>query len=149
MEHVVFKTIEGVPNEEVLKDLIFLYTSVFDSAQIDFFKERLFSKEDVIIVVAYIEQNPIAFKIGYQYNENTFYSWVGGVLRAQRKKGVGQYLMNVQHTIAKEKGYTKVRTKSMNSFKPMMILNLQNKFNIIMVYTNSVGQTKIVFEKEL
>jgi len=37
----------------------------------------------------------------------------------------------------------------MNSFKPMMILNLKNGFDIVSVYTNVTNQTKIVFEKEL
>ena len=37
----------------------------------------------------------------------------------------------------------------MNRFKPMMILNLKNGFSITKVYTNTKGQTKIVFEKQL
>ena len=49
----------------------------------------------------------------------------------------------------KEKGYQRIRTKSMNRFKPMMILNLKNGFDIVQVYTNDSGQTKIVFEKDL
>jgi len=37
----------------------------------------------------------------------------------------------------------------MNRFKSMMILNLKNGFDIKSVYTNEVGQTKVVFEKTL
>lgn len=37
----------------------------------------------------------------------------------------------------------------MNAYKPMMISNLKNGFNIINVHTNAKGQTKIVFEKLL
>jgi hypothetical protein len=37
----------------------------------------------------------------------------------------------------------------MNRFKPMMILNLKNGFDIVQVYTNDSGQTKVVFEKTL
>jgi len=37
----------------------------------------------------------------------------------------------------------------MNTFKPMMILNLKNGFDIVNIYTNTKGQTKIVFEKNI
>jgi len=42
-----------------------------------------------------------------------------------------------------------MRTKSMNRFKPMMILNMKSGFDITNIYTNDVGQTKIIFEKDL
>ena len=57
--------------------------------------------------------------------------------------------MELQHEVAKKKGYEKVRTKSMNRFKSMIILNLKNGFDIQQVYTNDSDQTKIIFEKEL
>ena len=37
----------------------------------------------------------------------------------------------------------------MNQYKPMMILNLKRGFDIVDIYTNTKGQTKIIFEKEL
>ncbi|MFT5215061.1 MAG: hypothetical protein ACI83H_000168 [Glaciecola sp.] len=37
----------------------------------------------------------------------------------------------------------------MNTYKPMMILNLKNGFDITKIYTNTKGQTKIIFEKDL
>ena len=37
----------------------------------------------------------------------------------------------------------------MNQYKPMLILNIKNGFDIVQIYTNDSGQTKIVFEKEL
>jgi hypothetical protein len=55
----------------------------------------------------------------------------------------------MQEQWAKKNGFLKIRTKSMNQFKPMLILNLKNNFNIKSVYTNKLNQTKIVFEKEL
>ena len=149
MEHVIYKTIVGIPDKEVLADVIFLYTSLFESAQLEFFKERIFNKENLLILVAYQHTTPVGFKIGYRYNETTFYSWIGGVLKAYRKNKIGQKLMSLQHQIVKEKGFTRVRTKSMNTYKPMMILNLLQGFDIIKVYTNEVNQTKIVFEKDL
>ncbi len=37
----------------------------------------------------------------------------------------------------------------MNRFKPMMIMNLKEGFDIKQVYTNDKGQTKIIFEKAI
>lgn len=144
-----YQTIEGTPEPLVLVDLLHVYACLFEDAKLDFFVERLQTKEDVIINLCYADSDLIAFKLGYRYNENTLYSWVGGVLPPFRKQGIAQQLMKLQHVKARAKGYQKVRTKSMNRFKPMMILNLKNGFEIVQVYTNDSQQTKIIFEKQL
>ncbi len=141
--------IEGIPKDTILKELLHLYETIFDDAKLDFFIDRITSKTDVIIVLTYFENSPVGFKIGYRYNETTFYSWVGGVLSDLRRKGIAQELAKKQEELVKEKGYKKLRTKSMNRFKPMLILNIKNGFDIVQVYTNTSGQQKIVFEKDL
>ena len=141
--------VEGIPKDTILKELLHLYETIFDDAKLDFFIDRITSKTDVIIVLTYFENSPVGFKIGYRYNETTFYSWVGGVLTDFRRKGIAQKLAKKQEELIKEKGYKKLRTKSMNRFKPMLILNIKNGFDIVQVYTNTSGQQKIVFEKEI
>ena len=141
--------IEGIPEDTVLKVLLDLYMVVFDDAITDFFIKRIETKEDIISIIAYNEREVVGFKIGYKYNETTFYSWIGGVLPNYRKRGIGKKLAEKQENIVKEKGYIKLRTKSMNRFKPMILMNVKNGFDIIQVYTNEKGQQKIVFEKEI
>ncbi|AUC16657.1 hypothetical protein BTO06_16545 [Tenacibaculum sp. SZ-18] len=148
-QNIKIKTIHGAPSKEVLDDLLMLYTLVFEDAIVDFFMERISTKEDVVSIIAYKNEVPVGFKIGYRYNESTFYSWVGGVLLNHRKKGIAKKLAASQESIAKEKRFTRLRTKSMNRFKPMLILNLKNGFDIVQVYINEKGQQKIVFEKEI
>ena len=144
-----FQLIEGIPNSSQLEILISLYETIFEDARVDFFKERIKNKENVLSIIAFKEQEPIGFKLGYKYDENTMYSWVGGVLESYRKQGVAKQLSKFQEQWAKNKGYLKLRTKSMNRFKPMLILNLKNGFDIKQVYTNNSGQTKIIFEKDI
>ena len=144
-----YHNIESVSNAKILKELLELYGELFDDANLEFFKDRLQSKSDQILNLCYKSEVLVGFKIGYRYNPTTFYSWIGGVAKHERNKGIGQKLLNLQHKMAIEKGYQKIRTKSMNRFKPMIILNLKNGFDIVQVYRNSSGQTKIVFEKEL
>ncbi|WP_420551936.1 GNAT family N-acetyltransferase [Tenacibaculum aiptasiae] len=148
-QNLFFKQIDGIPDKKGLEELLTLYTSVFNDAITDFFLERIQTKEKVFSIIAYYNNNPVGFKIGYQYNSNTFYSWVGGVLPQYRKKGIASNLAKLQESWALQNDFKKLRTKSMNKFKPMLILNLKNGFDIIQVYTNEKGQTKIVFEKSI
>ena len=146
---ITYKLVFGNSDEALLPQLLKIYTSVFKDADVDFFKGRFNNHPKITSVLAYDNQELIGFKSGYPYNDDTFYSWVGGVLPGYRKKGIASRLAEHQELAAKSQGFRKMRTKSMNRFKPMMILNLKRGFNIIKVYTNAKGQTKIIFEKEL
>jgi predicted GNAT superfamily acetyltransferase len=146
---ISYQTLLGIPAPTIIDQLVCVYSELFEDAKVDFFLARIHSQQDLITNLCYDDSQLIGFKLGYQYDQTTFYSWVGGVLPEFRKQGVAQKLMQLQHASAKEKGYQKVRTKSMNRFKPMMILNLKHGFDIVQVYTNDSQQTKIVFEKNL
>ena len=148
-DKLTYHTIEGQPSKELLDEILEVYKSIFDDNKLDFFKSRIHKKEGVLIILCYNSDMLVGFKIGYRYNETTFYSWVGGVLLSYRQKGIAKHLAKLQEENVTTKRYSKMRTKSMNRFKPMMILNLKNGFNIVQVYTNDIGQTKVVFEKEL
>lgn len=148
-DEIKYESIQGFPDERMLKMLIQLYEDLFSDAKREFFKDRLKQKKDVFIVIASMSDQLIGFKLGYLYNDDTFYSWVGGVLEAFRKQGIAMRLAQIQEDYVKQKGYSKLRTKSMNKFKAMMAMNLKRGFDITSVYTNQSGQTKIVFEKDL
>lgn len=148
-DRFTFKIVEGAPSKDLLDNILVVYKSIFDDYKLDFFKNRIHQKEDLLTILCYLQNQIVGFKIGYRYNNTTFYSWVGGVLPEQRNKGIAKHLAQLQEQKVKDKGYEKIRTKSLNRFKPMMILNLKNGFDIKTMYTNDVGQTKIVFEKSL
>lgn len=139
--------ITGVPNDHQLDAVVTLYQILFKDAQVDFFIDRIKSKEALLSILAYCEAQVVGFKTGYRYNNTTFYSWVGGVHPLHRKQGIATKLAQLQESWVRENKFKKIRTKSMNRYKPMMILNLKNGFNIIDIYTNDVGQTKLIFEK--
>ena len=144
-----YTVIKGQPSAEMLDEILVVYKAIFEDYKLEFFTSRIHEKEDLLIILCHSKDKLVGFKIGYKYNDNTFYSWVGGILPEYRRRGIAKKLAGKQEEIIKEKGYKKLRTKSMNSFKPMMILNLKNGFDVIQVYTNDSGQTKIVFEKVL
>lgn len=138
-----------MPLEENLKVMTDLYSKIFKDADLEFFRERCESQPRLLSVLAYSDGFLVGFKMGYSYSETVFYSWIGGVLAEYRNQGIGNQLARDQEQWARDKGFTALRTKSMNRFKAMMALNLKNGFDITNIYTNSRGQTKIVFEKEL
>jgi len=147
--NISYNTIEGITSEKLYHELTKLYYSLCENADLKFFKYRINQQLKALYVLAYNGKVLIGFKIGYPYNDLTFYSWVGGVHTKFRKQGIAKQLAKIQEDYAKNKGFTKLRTKSMNQFKPMMILNLKNGFDITKIYTNTKGQTKIVFEKSI
>ena len=101
-------------------------------------------------VVHYAEENErlIAFKIAYATRSRRLYSWLGGVLPDQRRRGLGKALMEFQHGWAKERGYLNVETGTIRNNVPMMMLNLRCGFEIIGTYARA-GKTRVLLAKKL
>ena len=147
--NISYNIFEGDLSNNLFTELLHLYNQLFEDADLEFFKTRFTTHANICSVLAFKKTQLIGFKIGYPVENNTFYSWIGGVNSEFRNIGIGKQLVTLQENFAIEKGFSVLKTKSMNRFKPMMILNLKNGFNITKVYTNTKGQTKIVFEKQL
>ncbi len=146
---MVYQTFEGFPDNDIHQRMIHLYSELFEDADLDFFKQRIKEHSKLLSVLVYHNDQLIGFKVGYPYDEETFYSWIGGVLPNHRQQGIGTKMANIQEDFIRNNGFKKLRTKSMNTYKAMMVLNLKNGFDITKLYTNTKGQTKIVFEKLL
>ncbi len=107
-------------------------------------------KKGLLSHIAYDGDQPIAFKMGYLLKNDTFYSWLGGVLPTYRKKGIGQKLTQLQHQSVHDMGLSKIRTTCRNRFPEMLIHNIKNGFKIIGVtYQADEKDISITFEKTL
>ena len=51
-----------------------------------------FEREDLLLLLAYLGDDPVGFKIGYKESRHTFYSAKGGVLKAFRRRGISRRL---------------------------------------------------------
>jgi len=91
--------------------------------------ERLSGKRSLILI-AEEEGHLLGFKIGYQLDDETFYSWFGGVSPLARNKGVAQKQLDVQEQWVKEQGYKQLKVKSRNQFPAMLRLLLRNSYLI-------------------
>ena len=144
---VEYQLFESLPHHEVLDGVIQLHQIIFRTRE-DLIS-KMASKGPLVVMTAMADQKVIGYKIGYELNSKIFYSWLGGVDPNYRNLGIASTLMEKQHNYLKEKGYKIVRTKTMNRWRNMLLLNIKNGFNIIETYIDEKGQHKIILEKNL
>ncbi|MET3727166.1 GNAT superfamily N-acetyltransferase [Fictibacillus halophilus] len=145
MEYILF---EGVPEEETLKRILQLHEVIFGSSNADLLVNMKL-KHRLTIFTAIHHKKVVGYKMGYEIDRSTYYSWLGGVDPAYRVQGIASKLLNKQHEYLKAKGYSVVRTKTMNKWRGMLLLNIKNGFDVMETYTNKEGLHKIVLEKNL
>jgi len=104
-----------------------------------------------LILTAYDDHNPIAFKIGYQrHPDGSFYSWMGGVLLNYRRKGIANNLADHQETWAKKNGYNSIRMQTREKHKAMLALAINRGFQITnRIEKTSSSNTRIWMNKPL
>ena len=146
---ITFEEIEGIPNPQVLEKIAEFYQSIFAETDVAKFHNRINSAEKLYTVLALSDDEIVGFKLGYQIDSHIFYSWLGGVNPQFRKLGIAQELMNRQHDWCKQNNFQIVQTKTKNSFKPMLVLNIKNGFDIVELQRNEQDEIKIVLEKKL
>lgn len=111
--------------------------------------ERLSGKKNLILVA---EEAGVllGFKIGYELDQQTFYSWFGGVSPLARNKGVAQSQLDVQEQWAQQQGYKQLKVKSRNQFPAMLRLLLRNGYQIEKLEEKEdINENRIHFLKQL
>ena len=130
------------------KTYLVIHGGVFDSEEE--YISRL--KKDIyqIILIAYEDNIPVGFKVGYELDKETFYSWMGGVLPKYRRNHVAKSLMKKQEELVISKDYKKIRVKSRNYFPNMLRFLISSNYLIIdYIDKGDVMENKILFEKKL
>lgn len=115
-----------------LQEVIAVVESIDEFVQgetIESLQLRLQGKKQLILV-AEEEGTLLGFKIGYQLDDDTFYSWFGGVSPIARNKGVAQALLNEQERWVESQQYQFLKVKSRNQFPAMLRLLLRNGYAI-------------------
>lgn len=128
--------------------LLALAHEVFAPFEEGRFREELQSKK-VHLLIAKDGETLVGFKLGYEESPQIFYSWLGAVHPEWRGRGVGKALMKAQHEWALKQGYQRLKTKTLNRWKDMLLLNIRSGFEIVGTETRANGELKLILEKAL
>ena len=104
-----------------------------------------------LVLIGYYQEQAVGFKAGYSRgDEGYFYSWMGGVLPAFRKKGLAKILAQSQEQWARDQGFQTIWFKTRNQNREMLHFALSNGFNITEVQPKAnIDHYRIILEKSL
>lgn len=98
-----------------------------------YYAEKLSGKKHLILV-AQVNSTLLGCKLGYdRYNDDSFYSWLGGVIPSNRKQGIAKLLSQAQEAWIKRAGYKTIKFKTLNRHKAMLHFSINNGFDIVNV----------------
>lgn len=113
--------------------------------------EKRYQDKKKLIIVAYYENVPIGYIIGYDRdNDGSFYCWMAGVDNNYRRLGALTTLMNYQMNWAKNKGYNKLKIRTRNNRREMLSFLVKNDFNFVSVeQRDDITENRINLEHSL
>jgi GNAT superfamily N-acetyltransferase len=119
------------------------------------FEERrvinTFDRDDLMMLLAYVDEKPVGFKIGYRESRFVFYSAKGGVMPEVRRMGVARRMLYYMMSRARQKGYVRFSYDTFPNRNPgMTVLGLKEGFRVVKADFNSVYKDyRLRFEKKL
>ena len=119
-----------------------------------FGEERIintFDREDLMILVAYVDETEVGFKIGYRENRFLFYSAKGGVLSDYRGYGVARRLLEEMCMRARDWGYRRMAYDTFpNMHVGMTVLGLREGFRVVKAdFNTAYNDFRLRLEKTL
>jgi GNAT superfamily N-acetyltransferase len=119
-----------------------------------FDEERIintFDRDDLLMLLASLGDEPVGFKIGYKESRDTFYSAKGGVLAGYRRQGISRRLLYAMIDRIHDKGYRILAFDTFPNIHPgMTILGLVEGFRVTRAdYNPTYKDFRLRFEKRL
>ena len=148
---VAVPDIPGLTIREIRQEDI---SSIREMNRIIFKEERIintFDRDDLLILEALLDGDPIGFKIGYRESRHTFYSAKGGVMPPFRRRGIAVALLSEMMRIVGERGFRRLAFDTFPNLHPgMTILALEQGFQLTKSDFNSAyREYRLRFEKRL
>jgi GNAT superfamily N-acetyltransferase len=113
------------------------------------FQQRLNEKQQLLEILAQQNGNTVGFKIGYEKYRGVFFSWLGGVHPSFRRTGIARALLREQHAWCKDAGYLEIQTETFADSPQMLILNLQEGFEIFGTHIGGDRRLRVQLRKQL
>ena len=134
------------PLLEVLRETIF---GEVGHRSLTPFAEILEGRRDVLTLIAYLEGNPIGFKVGCGDPHGDYHSRSGGVLKDYRRLGLGRRMRDWQHQFAASRGYKRIFFNTFNHFPEMLLFAFSSGFHPIAAEWRELGAMSFKFVKNL
>lgn len=111
------------------------------------YAERLMSCRSLVLV-AKTNDEVIGIKVGYEENDEVFYSWIGGVKPENRGNGVALSLLKYQEKWVVQNGFKRIRVNTYNKYGPMICMLINNNYQLVDFEQHSdIQRNKLTFEK--
>ncbi|MFI8416196.1 N-acetyltransferase family protein [Serratia sp. NPDC078593] len=112
--------------------------------------QRRLGEAPACSLIAEFNGQPIGFKLGYQTQPDSFYSWLGGVLPDFRRHGVALALLVEQERWVQQRGYRRLSVKTRNQFRSMLMLLIGNGYQIVgLEKSGEVADYRLLLEKNV
>ena len=128
LEIKIIEEIDGFTADQIIE-----FTSQVPEFEDSYAQEEYIARmagKKSLVLFAYLEQQPVGFKLGYEQHPLYFYSWMGAVLPQFRKQGVAKILAKAQENWACQNSFKFIRMKTRNYLKNMLHFALSNDFYI-------------------
>ncbi len=108
-------------------------------------------RRDLLLFLAWIDGEPVGFKVGYGLDRAKYYSAKGGVLEAHRGRGIARALLRAMEREARDLSYARLVYDTFPNMHPgMTVLGLREGFEVTAAGYNATYQDyRIRFEKVL
>lgn len=124
------KEIRNAITAEKADEITPIFTEGFGKPPSDSFLERMNEKRDLSVLLAKREGELVGFKIGYERFQGIYFSWLGAVSTQHQRTGVARALLKYQHQLCVSRGYLEIQTEAVAVNRKMLILNLQEGFEV-------------------
>jgi len=138
---------------DLLRDLLDIHQQIpeFDKPYPESEYQLRLNHKPILIMFIRVEGELAGFKLGYELNCSTFYSWLGGVIPEYRNLGLAQQLLQAQESWARESGYQHIEVKTLNRFPSMLAMLTACRYQITNMTqaTDNIENNKIELQKSL
>ena len=140
-----------IADEALLPEAVDVYNEVFRPKQdVAYFKRVLLGHYNTLVLIARVGERPVGMWVGYEDRPGVYRNWLSAVLPDFRRAGVGQQLMDAEHSWAREHGYDAVRAEAANGQREWLQFLVAAGFDIIGVrYEGEQADTVVLLEKSL
>ena len=108
-------------------------------------------RDDLLLLLAFVGDEAVGYKVGYRESATTFYSAKGGVLDGWRRMGVAKALLVRMEAEARRMGYVCLAFDTFPNRHPgMTVLGLAEGFTVTAAgYNAAYRDYRIRFERDL